>query len=171
MAISAASADGVSQPPTAARGRAGGVRPQRQASGTAHSRGRGTAGPGTGHPRRGPGPGPPSGATALPPPRAGRRRHCRALAPPRAGRRRHRGSPHDDGRNTTERLTRRDDPSDLLARAQAWLTEDPDPETRDELAGLIDAHDVQELTARFGGTLQFGTAGLRGELSAPARCA
>ncbi|CAM5232663.1 Phosphomannomutase OS=Streptomyces glaucescens OX=1907 GN=SGLAU_21180 PE=3 SV=1 [Streptomyces glaucescens] len=55
---------------------------------------------------------------------------------------------------------------DLLARAQAWLTEDPDPETRDELAGLIDAHDVQELTARFGGTLQFGTAGLRGELGA-----
>ncbi|MER6349119.1 phospho-sugar mutase [Streptomyces sp. NPDC001595] len=55
---------------------------------------------------------------------------------------------------------------DLIARAQAWLAEDPDTETRDELAGLIDAHDVQELTARFSGTLQFGTAGLRGELGA-----
>ncbi|MFI2430570.1 phospho-sugar mutase [Streptomyces sp. NPDC018693] len=55
---------------------------------------------------------------------------------------------------------------DLIARANAWLTEDPDPETRDELAKLIEAHDVTELTARFSGTLQFGTAGLRGELGA-----
>ncbi|MFE0511329.1 phospho-sugar mutase [Streptomyces sp. NPDC058964] len=55
---------------------------------------------------------------------------------------------------------------DLLARAKAWLAEDPDAETRDELAGLIDAGDVTELAARFGGTLQFGTAGLRGELGA-----
>lgn len=55
---------------------------------------------------------------------------------------------------------------DLIARAQAWLAEDPDPETRDELAKLIDAADVEELAARFSGTLQFGTAGLRGELGA-----
>ncbi|MFG3658315.1 phospho-sugar mutase [Streptomyces sp. NPDC047706] len=55
---------------------------------------------------------------------------------------------------------------DLLAQAQAWLTEDPDPETRAELARLIDTKDVTELAARFGGTLQFGTAGLRGELGA-----
>ncbi|WP_432043076.1 phospho-sugar mutase [Streptomyces cadmiisoli] len=55
---------------------------------------------------------------------------------------------------------------DLLARARAWLAEDPDPETRAELAGLIDAGDVTELAERFGGTLQFGTAGLRGELGA-----
>ncbi|MFI9342993.1 phospho-sugar mutase [Streptomyces sp. NPDC052773] len=55
---------------------------------------------------------------------------------------------------------------DLIARAKAWLAEDPDAETRDELAKLIEAHDVQELTARFSGTLQFGTAGLRGELGA-----
>ncbi|WP_053753641.1 phospho-sugar mutase [Streptomyces sp. MMG1533] len=55
---------------------------------------------------------------------------------------------------------------DLIARAKAWLTEDPDTETRDELAKLIDAEDVTELTARFSGTLQFGTAGLRGELGA-----
>ncbi|KND30603.1 phospho-sugar mutase, partial [Streptomyces stelliscabiei] len=55
---------------------------------------------------------------------------------------------------------------DLIARAKAWLAEDPDPDTRDELGGLIDAADTAELTARFSGTLQFGTAGLRGELGA-----
>ncbi|MFD7236055.1 phospho-sugar mutase [Streptomyces syringium] len=55
---------------------------------------------------------------------------------------------------------------DLITLAKSWLAEDPDPDTRDELAKLIDAEDVTELTARFGGTLQFGTAGLRGELGA-----
>ena len=55
---------------------------------------------------------------------------------------------------------------ELIARAKAWLAEDPDAETRDELAKLIDAQDLPELTARFSGTLQFGTAGLRGELGA-----
>ncbi|SDC70743.1 phospho-sugar mutase [Streptomyces prasinopilosus] len=55
---------------------------------------------------------------------------------------------------------------DLTARARTWLAEDPDPETRAELAALLDAGDVTELAARFGGTLQFGTAGLRGELGA-----
>ncbi|MEU3146824.1 MULTISPECIES: phospho-sugar mutase [unclassified Streptomyces] len=55
---------------------------------------------------------------------------------------------------------------DLTARARTWLAEDPDPETRAELAALLDAGDVTELTARFSGTLQFGTAGLRGELGA-----
>ncbi|GGX39282.1 phospho-sugar mutase [Streptomyces fructofermentans] len=55
---------------------------------------------------------------------------------------------------------------ELIARAQAWLAEDPDAETREELAKLIEAEDVAELTARFSGTLQFGTAGLRGELGA-----
>ncbi|MET9561325.1 phospho-sugar mutase [Streptomyces tauricus] len=54
----------------------------------------------------------------------------------------------------------------LIARAKAWLAEDPDADTREELAKLIDAEDTTELTARFTGTLQFGTAGLRGELGA-----
>lgn len=53
-----------------------------------------------------------------------------------------------------------------MAKATAWLAEDPDPETREELAKLIEAGDTEELTARFAGTLQFGTAGLRGELGA-----
>ncbi|MGW7518308.1 phospho-sugar mutase [Streptomyces sp. NPDC054796] len=55
---------------------------------------------------------------------------------------------------------------DVTARARTWLAEDPDPETREELAKLIEAGDLDELTARFSGTLQFGTAGLRGELGA-----
>ncbi|WP_344024568.1 phospho-sugar mutase [Streptomyces luteireticuli] len=55
---------------------------------------------------------------------------------------------------------------DLLTRARTWLAEDPDPETRAELAALIDAENLPELTTRFAGTLQFGTAGLRGEIGA-----
>ncbi|GGY91526.1 phospho-sugar mutase [Streptomyces poonensis] len=55
---------------------------------------------------------------------------------------------------------------ELIARAKAWLAEDPDPDTREELAGLIDAGDTAEIAARFAGTLQFGTAGLRGALGA-----
>ncbi|MEU0135357.1 phospho-sugar mutase [Streptomyces sp. NPDC006296] len=55
---------------------------------------------------------------------------------------------------------------DLMTRARTWLAEDPDPETRAELAGLIDAEDLTALADRFAGTLQFGTAGLRGELGA-----
>ncbi|MFD9339928.1 phospho-sugar mutase [Streptomyces sp. NPDC060028] len=55
---------------------------------------------------------------------------------------------------------------DLITRAQAWLAEDPDPETADELGKLLSAGDTAELADRFSGMLQFGTAGLRGELGA-----
>lgn len=55
---------------------------------------------------------------------------------------------------------------DLITRARAWLAEDPDPETAAELAALIGAGDTAELADRFSGTLQFGTAGLRGEIGA-----
>ncbi|MEV7104713.1 phospho-sugar mutase [Streptomyces atroolivaceus] len=55
---------------------------------------------------------------------------------------------------------------DLITQARTWLAEDPDPETRAELAGLIDADDLTALADRFAGTLQFGTAGLRGEIGA-----
>ncbi|RSS72300.1 phospho-sugar mutase [Streptomyces sp. WAC06614] len=55
---------------------------------------------------------------------------------------------------------------DLITRARAWQAEDPDPETAQELAALVDAGDLDELADRFSGTLQFGTAGLRGELGA-----
>ncbi|MFC5799735.1 phospho-sugar mutase [Streptomyces formicae] len=55
---------------------------------------------------------------------------------------------------------------ELIAQARTWLAEDPDPQTRDELGRLIEAQNTAELAARFAGTLQFGTAGLRGELGA-----
>ncbi|MDT9686561.1 phospho-sugar mutase [Streptomyces sp. TRM76323] len=58
------------------------------------------------------------------------------------------------------------DQQDLIAQAEAWLAEDPDEETRGELARLLADRDLDELAARFAGTLQFGTAGLRGELGA-----
>ena len=54
----------------------------------------------------------------------------------------------------------------LLAAANAWLAQDPDPETRAELSALIDARDEGGLAARFDGRIGFGTAGLRGELGA-----
>ena len=54
--------------------------------------------------------------------------------------------------------------------ARAWLAEDPDPETRGEVERLLATHDEAGLLAAFGGRLQFGTAGLRGELGpGPAR--
>jgi phosphomannomutase len=55
---------------------------------------------------------------------------------------------------------------DLLDRARAWAAEDPDPVTRAELEALIDSSDMAELADRFSGTLEFGTAGLRGALGA-----
>ena len=54
----------------------------------------------------------------------------------------------------------------FLAEAQNWLRQDPDPETRAELQGLIDAKAESELASRFSTRLEFGTAGLRGELGA-----
>jgi phosphomannomutase len=59
-----------------------------------------------------------------------------------------------------------------LTLARAWLDEDPDPVTRDELKALIervesgDEASAADLADRFAGTLQFGTAGLRGALGA-----
>jgi phosphomannomutase len=56
--------------------------------------------------------------------------------------------------------------------AEAWLAEDPDPITAAELRALIDAHDrgdtaaQRDLAERFTGSLEFGTAGLRGILGA-----
>ncbi|MGW0602898.1 phospho-sugar mutase [Streptomyces sp. NPDC002640] len=54
----------------------------------------------------------------------------------------------------------------LITRARTWLAEDPDPDTRAELSALLEAGDEAALAERFAGTLQFGTAGLRGELGA-----
>lgn len=54
----------------------------------------------------------------------------------------------------------------MRAAAEAWLAEDPDPETRAELAAVLETADEAGLADRFGSRLQFGTAGLRGELGA-----
>jgi phosphomannomutase len=51
-------------------------------------------------------------------------------------------------------------------RARQWLVADPDPDTRAELQALLDADDDAALEERFMGTLEFGTAGLRGALGA-----
>ncbi|MFG2089330.1 phospho-sugar mutase [Spirillospora sp. NPDC048824] len=56
--------------------------------------------------------------------------------------------------------------SDLRAQAEEWLAQDPDPGTRAELRTLLDEGGDQALADRFGARLEFGTAGLRGELGA-----
>lgn len=56
--------------------------------------------------------------------------------------------------------------AELLARAAGWLAEDPDPDTRAELAALLAAGDLAAVTDRFADRLEFGTAGLRGALGA-----
>ncbi len=60
----------------------------------------------------------------------------------------------------------------VLEEAQAWLAEDPDAQTRDELAALLRRAEAGEEAAladlgdRFGDRLRFGTAGLRGAVGA-----
>ena len=60
--------------------------------------------------------------------------------------------------------------TDVLDEARAWLADDPDPDTRAELASLIERAEADDPVAladlgdRFAGRLQFGTAGLRGAL-------
>jgi len=58
------------------------------------------------------------------------------------------------------------DTVDAVAVAEAWLAEDPDPDTRAELQAVLAAGDMAGLGDRFGSRLEFGTAGLRGELGA-----
>jgi len=72
---------------------------------------------------------------------------------------------------TADSPVREADPT-LLAAAEAWLADDPDPSTRAELAEVVeraragDADAAADLADRFVGMLQFGTAGLRGRLGA-----
>ena len=58
---------------------------------------------------------------------------------------------------------------DLLATARRWLDAEPDEDIRAELATLIASAEAgadTELAARFDGSLQFGTAGLRAAVAA-----
>jgi phosphomannomutase len=60
--------------------------------------------------------------------------------------------------------------ADLITTARTWHDEDPDPRTRAELAETLaaaqsgDEAALAELADAFAGTLQFGTAGLRGRM-------
>ncbi|MFT3874644.1 MAG: phospho-sugar mutase [Nocardioides sp.] len=62
------------------------------------------------------------------------------------------------------------DSADLIVRAHAWVAEDPDEQTRAELEAIVAqveaGGDPADLADRFSGTLEFGTAGLRGALGA-----
>ncbi|UJF23645.1 phospho-sugar mutase [Suttonella sp. R2A3] len=61
---------------------------------------------------------------------------------------------------------------DMYTQAEAWLAQDPDPETRAELSALLEAarsgevSAQRDLKAHFTGRLAFGTAGLRGPVQA-----
>ena len=58
---------------------------------------------------------------------------------------------------------------DLRGRIDAWIADDPDERDRAELRALLaDGSPAAEaeLADRFGGRLEFGTAGLRGAVAA-----
>jgi phosphomannomutase len=63
-------------------------------------------------------------------------------------------------------------PGELTQRVEAWIAHDPDDETRAELRSVLDsatsgdAEALADLEDRFSGRLEFGTAGLRGEVAA-----
>jgi phosphomannomutase len=66
-------------------------------------------------------------------------------------------------------------PADLRSQVEAWIREDPDRGDRAELGALLAACEQEgepgrialaELTDRFTGRLEFGTAGLRGQVGA-----
>jgi phosphomannomutase len=59
--------------------------------------------------------------------------------------------------------------AELRSRVTAWMADDPDERDRAELAALLADPSPEaeaELQDRFGGRLQFGTAGLRGAVAA-----
>jgi len=63
-------------------------------------------------------------------------------------------------------------PVAVIDDARSWIAQDPDPATRAELEALVarteagDQVAADDLASRFSGRLEFGTAGLRGELGA-----
>jgi phosphomannomutase len=57
------------------------------------------------------------------------------------------------------------DTSTIRTRVEAWRAAEPDADCREELQALLDG-DPEVMAARFEGRLQFGTAGLRGEIGA-----
>lgn len=55
---------------------------------------------------------------------------------------------------------------DLIERARSWITSDPDPSTRAELERVIEEGATADLESRMNTVLEFGTAGIRGEVGA-----
>jgi phosphomannomutase len=55
---------------------------------------------------------------------------------------------------------------ELRARVQAWIADEVDDAAAAELSALLESGDADELADRFRGSLEFGTAGLRGPLRA-----
>lgn len=56
--------------------------------------------------------------------------------------------------------------TDPVSVAQNWIAGDPDERTRTELQALVEAGAEDELRERMAGTLEFGTAGIRGRVEA-----
>ena len=56
--------------------------------------------------------------------------------------------------------------NDILAHAEKWADSDVDSTDAETIRELVKTRSFDELTARFSGPLQFGTAGLRGEIGA-----
>ncbi|MFM8329529.1 MAG: phospho-sugar mutase [Actinomycetales bacterium] len=54
--------------------------------------------------------------------------------------------------------------NELRAEVLAWIEDDPDQKTREELARWLQQEDSEKIESCFQGFLQFGTAGLRGAL-------
>ena len=52
----------------------------------------------------------------------------------------------------------------LIGEVQAWIADDPDPQTASLLQQWLDANNEAELRTSFSGFLEFGTAGLRGPI-------
>lgn len=60
--------------------------------------------------------------------------------------------------------------SALLAEVEAWIADDPDPVTAQQLRDLVANGDETSLKKHFAGFLQFGTAGLRGPIGPGPSC-
>ncbi len=74
----------------------------------------------------------------------------------------------DDDLVPAARPAETDDDARVRSAAQAWLADDPDEQTRAELAAVLEAlpGSAADLADRFAGPLTFGTAGLRGPVRA-----